>query len=119
MNKNNPVTSLVNLVKSGYPIGIERFKNRQNRMPISPDQLELNTGRPIALDRGNLAANRASGVLITAGSVLDRRIEAGIRRCRLMVIRVKLATEKNADRPILTAINRSRPIAQSLFPWTA
>ena len=111
--------TLVNLVKSGYSIGIEWFKNHQNRMPISPDQLELNSGRPIVLDRGNLAANRASGVLITVGSILDHRIEAGIRRCHLMVIRVKLATEKNADRPILTAINRNRPIAQLLFPWTA
>ena len=72
--------TLVNLVKSGYSIEIQQFKNHQNRMPISPDQLELNSGRPIALDRGNLAANRASGVLITVGSVLDRRIEAGIRR---------------------------------------
>ena len=78
--------SLVNLVKSGYPIGIEWFKNRQNRMPISPDQVGLNFGCSIALDRGNLAANHASGVLITIESVLDHRIKAGIRRCHLMVI---------------------------------
>ena len=88
-------------------------------MHISLDQVGSISDHWITLDGGYLATNRASGVLITVGSVLDRRIEAGIRRCRLMVIRVKLATEKNADRPILTAINRSRPIAQLLFPWTA
>ena len=88
-------------------------------MQINSDRVGLNSGRPIALHRGNLAANRASGVLITVGSILDRRIEAGIRRCHPMVIRVKLATKKNADRPILTAINCTHPIAQSLFPWIA
>ena len=74
--------SLINLIKSSHSTEIQRSKNHQNRMQISSDRVRLNSGRWIALDRGNLAANHASGVLIAAGSVLDRRIIAWIERCR-------------------------------------
>ena len=66
--------TLINLIKSSRSIEIQRSKNHQNRMQISSNRVGLNSGRWIALDRGNLAANHASGVLITAGSVLDRQI---------------------------------------------
>ena len=85
--------TLVNLIKFNHSVGIERSKNHQNRMQISSDRVGLNSGRWIALDRGNLAANRASGVLITASSILDRRIIAWIERCRPMVIRVMFVSE--------------------------
>ena len=93
MNQNSSDMTLINLIKSSRSIGIQRSKNHQNRMQISSDRVGLNSGRWIALDRGNLAANRASGVLITAGSVLDRRIIAWIERCRPMVIRVMFVSE--------------------------
>ena len=64
-------------------------------MQISSDRVGLNSGPPIVLHRGNLAANHASGVLITAGIVLDHRIVAWIERCRPMVIRVIPLAESN------------------------
>ena len=85
---------LISLVKSGHSIGIQRSKNRQNRMQISPDRVRLNSGRPIVLHRGNLAANHAPESLIAVGSILDHRIEVGIKHYHPMVIRVKLATKK-------------------------
>ena len=63
--------TLINLIKSGHSIGIQRSKNHQNQMQINSDRAGLNSGRWIALDGGNLAANHASRVLITVGSILD------------------------------------------------
>ena len=62
-------------------------------MQISSDRVGLNSGRWIALDRGNLAANHASGVLIAVDSILDRRIITWIERCHSMVIRVMFVSE--------------------------
>ena len=84
---------MVNLIKYSRSTEIQRSKNHKNRMQISSDRVGLNSGRWIALDRENLAANRASGVLIAAGSVLDRRIIAWIERCHPMVIHVMFVSE--------------------------
>ena len=80
--------TLLNLIKSSRSTEIQRSKNHQNRMQISSDRVGLNSGRWIALDRGNLAANHALESLIAVGSFLDRRIVAWIERCHPMVIRV-------------------------------
>ena len=68
--------SLINLIKFSHSIEIQRSKNHQNRMQINSDRVGLNSGRWIALDGGNLAANHAPESLITIGSFLDRRIIA-------------------------------------------
>ena len=85
--------TLINLIKFSSSTRIQRSKNHQNRMQISSDRVGLNSGRWIALDRGNLTANHALESLIAIRSFLDRWIVAWIERFHPMVIRVMSVAE--------------------------